>query len=96
VAGFSESQNRHKWSHGFFNIKAGRHKKSQKRLAKTTLLKLSKTSRIVTVFNRHNMESQMVAIVTVVLRLINGLTFPKKSKDRIWIICNIIFDISEK
>jgi hypothetical protein len=50
---------------GFCNIKAGRHKKSQKELAKTRLLKLSKISRIVTAFNRHKTESQMVIIVTV-------------------------------
>jgi hypothetical protein len=50
---------------GFRNIKADRHKKSQKELAKTRLLKLSKTSRILTALNRHITESQMVPIVTV-------------------------------
>jgi hypothetical protein len=75
VTTFSESQNRHKWSHlwpsqcdQFCNIKAGRHKKSEKELAKTRLLKLSKTSRIVTAFNRHKTETQMVTIVTVTMR----------------------------
>jgi hypothetical protein len=53
---------------GFCNIKAGRHKKSQKELAKTRFLKLSKTSRIVTAFSRHNTESQMVTIVTGTMR----------------------------
>jgi hypothetical protein len=75
VTTFSKSQNRHKWLHlwpsqcdGFCNIKAGRHKNSQKELAKTRILKLSKTSRIVTAFSRHKMESQMVTIVTVTMR----------------------------
>jgi hypothetical protein len=35
------------WCDGFCNIKAARHKKSQKELAKTRLLKLSKTSHTV-------------------------------------------------
>jgi hypothetical protein len=52
----------------FYNIKVGRHKKSQKELAKTRLLKLYKTSRIVTAFSRHNTESQMVTIVTVTMQ----------------------------
>jgi hypothetical protein len=39
--------------------------KSQKELAKTRLLKLSKTTRIVTAFSRHKTESQMVTIFTV-------------------------------
>jgi hypothetical protein len=43
VNAFSESQIRHKWS-----------QKVKKELSKTRLLKLSKTSRIVTAFNRHN------------------------------------------
>jgi hypothetical protein len=82
VTAFSESQNCHKWSHlwpsqcdGFCNIKAGRHKKSQKELAKTRRSKLSKTSRIVTTFNRHKTESQMVTIVTVTLRYLGCVTF---------------------
>jgi phosphorylcholine metabolism protein LicD len=50
------------------NIKAGRHKKSQKEQAKTRLLKLSKINRIVTALSHHNMESQMVRIVTVTMR----------------------------
>jgi hypothetical protein len=37
VTVFSKSQNRHKWSQIVTNIKAGRHKKSQKELAKTRL-----------------------------------------------------------
>jgi hypothetical protein len=75
VTAFCERQDRHKWSHsspsqcdGFCNLKADRHKKSQKELAKTRLLKLSKTSRIVTAFSRHNTESQIVTIVTVTMR----------------------------
>jgi hypothetical protein len=59
VTAFSESQNRQKWSQcdGFCNIKAGRHKKSQKELGKTRLLKLSKTSRIVNgVTNGYNCD----------------------------------------
>jgi hypothetical protein len=40
-------------------IKAGRHKKSQKELAKSILLKLSKTSRIVTAFSRHESEKKI-------------------------------------
>jgi hypothetical protein len=58
---------------GFCNIKAGRHKKSQKELAKTRLLKLSKTSRIVTAFNRQITESQMVTIVTVTMQYLGIL-----------------------
>jgi hypothetical protein len=88
VTTFSESQNRHKWSHlwqsqcdGFCKIKAGRHKKSQKELAKTSLLKLSKTSRIVTAFNRHKTESQIVTIVTVTMRYLGCFcAFVKKDK----------------
>jgi hypothetical protein len=52
-------------TNGFCNIKAGRHKKSQKELAKTRLLKLSKTSRHT--FSCHKTESQMVTILTVTL-----------------------------
>jgi hypothetical protein len=45
-----------------------RSKKVKKELAETRLLKLSKTSHIVTAFNRHNtLEWQMVAIVTVTM-----------------------------
>jgi hypothetical protein len=59
MTAFRESQNRHKWSQcdGFCNIKAGRHRNSQKELAKTRLLKLSKTSRNVTAFSRHNVTN---------------------------------------
>jgi hypothetical protein len=74
VTTFSESQNRHKCSHlwpsqcdGFCNIKAGRHKKSQKELAKT--------SRIVVAFNRHKTVSQMVTIVTVTMRYLGEGVF---------------------
>jgi hypothetical protein len=43
------------------------HKKSQKELAKIRLLMLSKTSRIVSAFSRHNTESQMFTIVIVTM-----------------------------
>jgi hypothetical protein len=47
----------------FCNIKAFRHKKMKKEGCKTSLLKFSKTSCIVTAFRRHNTESQLVTIV---------------------------------
>jgi hypothetical protein len=72
VTALSESKNHHKWLQcdGFCNIKAGRHKKSQKELAKTRLLKLSKTSHIVTTFSCHYTEKQMVTIVTATMRFL--------------------------
>jgi hypothetical protein len=63
-------------------MKADRLKKSQKELAKTRLLKISKTSRIVTAFNRHKTESQMVTIVTVTMRYLGANFFlpnPRKT-----------------
>jgi hypothetical protein len=81
VTSFSELQNG-KWQQcdGFCNIKTDclkkrkkSHKKSQKKLTKTRLLKLSKTSRIVTAFSRQNTESQMVTIVTVTMRDLGSL-----------------------
>jgi hypothetical protein len=50
-----------------------------KDLAKTRLLKLSKTSRILTAFTRHYTESQMVTIVTVTMRFL-GVNVQKISK----------------
>jgi hypothetical protein len=55
-------------------MKAGRHKKYQKELAKTRLLKLSNTTHIVTAFSRHNTKSQMVKIVTVTMLCLGNLT----------------------
>jgi hypothetical protein len=76
---------------GFCNIIAGRHKKSQKELAKTRLLKLSKTSRIVTAFIGHKTESQMVTIVTVTMRYL-GCDY----KDIFILISRILHDVKNK
>jgi hypothetical protein len=82
VTAFSESQNRHKWLYlwpsqcdGFCKkfCKSWSSQKSQKELAKTRLLKLSKTSRILNAFSPHKTESQMVTIVTVTKRYLGKI-----------------------
>jgi hypothetical protein len=70
---------RHNVTNFVILIHLGRHKKSQKELAKTRLLKLSKAIRIVTAFHRHKMESQMITIVTVTMRYLGAYYLVKKN-----------------
>jgi hypothetical protein len=74
VTAFSESQIRQ-----FAIKKLTITKRKEKELAKTRLLKLSKTSCILMAFCRHNTESQKVKIVTVTMGYVFLINFTKTS-----------------
>jgi hypothetical protein len=99
VITFSESQNRHNWSHlwpsqcgRFCNTKVGRHKKSQKELAKPdfwSFLKPAALWQLVTVTNGYNYDRHNAVLVFCMVVFLAILNNEKKKNRKIIILVNL-------